>query len=105
MNPVSAKPRPLVEAVLGRLRQPDGDDALDEGALRRRSSERELQLGCLAEAQTPEATNLRGHAELEPRAPRWPGDLEHAPLRRVHAREQHAAVKRRESRAAPPPPE
>ena len=66
VHAVSPKPGRLVEAVLRRLRQTHRDDGLDQGALRRRAAERQLELDGLAEAQAAEASDLGRHPQLEP---------------------------------------
>ena len=105
VHAVSPKPGRLVEAVLRRLRQTHRDDGLDQGTLRRRAPERQLELDGLAQAQTAEASDLGRHPQLEPGMTGRPGDRQHASLRGVDVSEQHAAIERIQSGAAPPPTE
>src|SRR5205814_6622480 len=80
---VTSQPGCLVEAVLGRLRQPDRDDGLDQSSLRRRATERQLEQDGLAETEPAEAADLCRHPQLELRPSGRAGDGEHAPLRGV----------------------
>jgi len=70
MDAVSAKPGCLVETALGRAREAHGCDGFDQGALRWRAPDRELQQNCFAEAQPAEASHLCRYPELEARASR-----------------------------------
>ena len=94
----------LVEAVLGRAGPLDLDDGLDHGALRRRPAARKLEQHGLAERRPIEPPDLRGNADLEPRAPGRAGhDAAHAGGL-ADLRGEHAAVERVETHASPPQP-
>jgi hypothetical protein len=103
VHAVATKERPLVEAVLLGTGHPHRRDGLEKGSLRRAAARRKLEQDRLPQAEAPEAAHLSGNAQLEARPPRRRGHHHEGALRRVRAREQHAAVERLQARAAPPP--
>ena len=70
MDAMAPQPGALVEAVLGRLREPDCGDSLEQATLRRRAPERQLEQDGLAEAEPTESMNLSRDPQLESRSPR-----------------------------------
>ena len=97
------KPASLVEAVLrtarGRYDGAQGED----GALRRRASERQLEQDALAHRASTELAHLRGHSECEARSSHRAGHGRRERRRTSQLRLQHAAVEGLQTGTTPPP--
>ena len=81
------EPGALVEAVRGRPRQANRGDRLEQGALRRRAAERQLEENRLVEAEEPEPRHLCREPHLEWAEPRRPGHHEVGALGSANSRQ------------------
>jgi len=99
------KPEPLVEPLLGALRQLDDDESVEDGALRRRAARVQLELGRFADTAAPELPDLSLAPYGEASGDRLGGDDDDRSTRQSYLGQQHAVVERLEPMAPPPPPE
>src|SRR5205807_6297621 len=86
------EPGALVEAVRGRPRQANRRDRLEQGALRRRAAEWQLEENRLVEAEAPEPRHFRREPHLEWADPRGPGHHELGALGCPNSREEDTVV-------------
>ena len=103
VDALPAEPRRLVEAVRRPRRSLQLAEQPEPRALRRRTSERELEKDRLVDAQRPPTKHERLHPLVEAPRPRRLLDLDHRPLRGVDPGREHAVVELSQAHAPPAP--
>jgi hypothetical protein len=102
VDAVAAKPRALVESVARATRQLCLCTNLEDGSLRRRPPERQLELRRLVEPPHAEAAHAHGHLEVEPSAARRRRHDDEPTLGAADVAEKRALIQALEPCAAPP---
>ncbi len=103
VDAATGEPALLVEAVVRAARRSHGRSEREDGALRRRPAERELEQDAFTQPALAEATHLCGHAEREQRRSHRAGRDGDDRVRAPDLGRQEAAVEGVEPRAPPPP--
>ena len=105
MHAVAAQPCALVEAVPGTSRQLHDDERVEDGALRWRAAERQLELHRLAHVDSVERPHPALSAQVVQALGRCRGDDEDGPAAPADLGLKRAPVERIEAGARPPPPD
>ena len=103
MDAAARQPATLVEAVLHTARSAHRDPQDEDGALRRRAADGELEQDFLAERARIELTHLGGNAKRERRLSHGAGHDHRRAGGAPDLGREHAAVDRVESHTPPPP--